>query len=51
MKNFQNKAKIVKVSKVIRAILYAGMALWIFAFFREDHNFTRFKLTCGAARP
>ncbi|MEI6194408.1 MAG: hypothetical protein WCS42_08760 [Verrucomicrobiota bacterium] len=33
MKNFQNKAKIINVSKVIRAILYAGLCLWIFAFF------------------
>jgi hypothetical protein len=31
MKNFQNKAKIIKVSKVIRAILYAGLVLWIVA--------------------
>ncbi len=28
MKNFQNKEKIVKVSKVIRAILFAGLVLW-----------------------
>jgi hypothetical protein len=28
MKNFQNKAKIVKVSKVIRHILFAGLVLW-----------------------
>jgi Protein of unknown function (DUF2975) len=33
MKNFQNKTKIIKVSKVIRTVLYAGLALWIFAFF------------------
>jgi hypothetical protein len=33
MKNFQNKAKIIKVSKVVRDILYAGLCLWIFAFF------------------
>ena len=33
MKNFQNKAKIVKVSKIIRAILFAGLVLWVFAFF------------------
>ena len=26
--NFQNKAKIVKVSKVIRYILFAGLVLW-----------------------
>jgi hypothetical protein len=29
MKNFQNKAKIIKVSKVIRHILFAGLVLWI----------------------
>jgi hypothetical protein len=29
MKNFQNKAKIVKVSKIIRHILFAGLASWI----------------------
>lgn len=29
MKNFQNKAKIVKVSKVIRHILFAGLVVWI----------------------
>jgi hypothetical protein len=28
MKNLQNKARIVKVSKVLRAILLAGVALW-----------------------
>jgi hypothetical protein len=28
MKNFQNKAKIVKISKVIRHILFAGLVLW-----------------------
>ena len=28
MKNFQNKVKIVKVSKIIRAILLAGLVLW-----------------------
>ena len=28
MKNFQNKAKIVKVSKVIRHVLFAGLVLW-----------------------
>jgi hypothetical protein len=28
MKNFQNQAKIVKVSKVIRHILFAGLVLW-----------------------
>ena len=29
MKNFQNKAKIIKVSKILRAILKTGLALWI----------------------
>ncbi len=29
MKNFQNKAKIIKVSKVIRHVLFAGLVLWI----------------------
>ncbi len=29
MKNFQNKAKIIKVSKLIRAILFAGVVLWV----------------------
>ena len=29
MKNFQNKTKIVKVSKIIRAILFAGVVLWV----------------------
>lgn len=33
MKNFQNKAKIVKVSKILRIILLFGLFLWIFAFF------------------
>jgi hypothetical protein len=28
MKNFQNKAKIVKVSKVLRIIAFAGLVLW-----------------------
>jgi hypothetical protein len=28
MKNFQNKTKIVRVSKVIRHILFAGVVLW-----------------------
>jgi hypothetical protein len=28
MKNFQNKQKIVKVSKVIRHFLFAGLVLW-----------------------
>lgn len=28
MKKFQNKTKIIKVSKVIRHILFAGMVLW-----------------------
>jgi Protein of unknown function (DUF2975) len=40
MKNFQNKAKIIKVSKVIRTILYAGLCLWIFAFFASLVPFT-----------
>ena len=31
MKNFQNKAKIVKVSKIIRSVLFAGLVLWIIA--------------------
>jgi hypothetical protein len=31
MKNFQNKAKIVKFSKIIRSILFAGLILWIIA--------------------
>jgi Protein of unknown function (DUF2975) len=29
MKNFQNKSKIIKVSKIIRNILFAGLVLWI----------------------
>jgi hypothetical protein len=29
MKNFQNKAKIIKVSKNIRSILFAGLVLWM----------------------
>jgi hypothetical protein len=29
MKNFQNKAKIVKVSKIIKGILFVGSAVWI----------------------
>ena len=29
MKNFQNKAKIVQVSKVIRNILFAGLVFWV----------------------
>lgn len=28
MKNYQNKAKIVKISKIIRNILFAGLVLW-----------------------
>jgi hypothetical protein len=28
MKNFQNKAKIVKVSKVLRVIAFVGLVLW-----------------------
>ncbi len=33
MKNFQNKVKIVKVSKILRGILLFGLLLWTFAFF------------------
>jgi hypothetical protein len=29
MKNFQNKAKTVRVSKIIRNILFAGLVVWI----------------------
>jgi len=29
MKNFQNKANIVRVSKIIRNILFAGLVVWI----------------------
>jgi hypothetical protein len=29
MKNYQNKAKIVRVSKIIRNILFAGLVVWI----------------------
>ena len=28
MKNFQNKAKIIKVSKILRNIAFAGLVLW-----------------------
>ena len=28
MKNFQNKAKIIKVSKILQAIAFAGLILW-----------------------
>jgi hypothetical protein len=28
MKNFQNKTKIIKVSKVLRKILFAGLVMW-----------------------
>jgi hypothetical protein len=28
MKNFQNKTKIIKISKIIRHILFAGLVLW-----------------------
>src|SRR5450631_2170002 len=28
MKNIQNKAKIIKISKVIRLILFSGLVLW-----------------------
>jgi len=31
MKKFQNKAKIVKVSTIIRNVLFAGLVLWIVA--------------------
>jgi len=31
MKNFQNKAKIARVSKIIRNFLFAGLVLWIIA--------------------
>jgi hypothetical protein len=31
MKNYQNKTKIIKVSKIIRSILFAGLVLWIIA--------------------
>ncbi len=30
MKNFQNKAKIIKVSRVLRIIAFAGLILWAF---------------------
>jgi Protein of unknown function (DUF2975) len=29
MKKFQNKAKIIKVSKVLRTIAFAGLVLWV----------------------
>lgn len=29
MKNFQNKQKIINISKVIRHVLFAGLVLWI----------------------
>jgi len=29
MKNFQNKAKIIRISKIIRHILFAGLVLWV----------------------
>ncbi|HEY5232424.1 MAG TPA: DUF2975 domain-containing protein [Verrucomicrobiae bacterium] len=29
MKNFQNKTKIIKVSKIIQHILFAGLVLWV----------------------
>lgn len=32
MKNFQNKAKIIKVSKILRSILFAVPVVWIIAF-------------------
>ena len=28
MKNFQNKSKIVKVSRIIRHVLFAGLVVW-----------------------
>ncbi|MGH7950866.1 MAG: DUF2975 domain-containing protein [Limisphaerales bacterium] len=31
MKNFQNKAKIIKVSKILRSILRIGLFLWVLA--------------------
>jgi predicted small integral membrane protein len=31
MKNFQNKANIVRVSKIIRSLLFAGLVVWILA--------------------
>jgi hypothetical protein len=31
MKNFQNKAKIIKVSKILRSILRIGLFLWVVA--------------------
>ena len=31
MKNFQNKAKIIQVSKILRAVLFGGLVLWIVA--------------------
>jgi len=33
MKNFQNKAKIIKVSEALRIILFFGFTGWIFTFF------------------
>jgi hypothetical protein len=47
MKNFQNKAKIAKVSKLVRAILYAGLCLWIFAFFASLAPFTFYLYPSG----
>jgi hypothetical protein len=32
MKNFQNKAKIIKVSEALRIILFLGFVVWAFAF-------------------
>ena len=49
MKNFQNKAKIIKFSKVIRTILYVGLCLWIFAFFASLLPFS-FCLLPGGSR-
>jgi hypothetical protein len=31
MKNFQNQAKIIKVSKNIRSLLFAGLVFWMIA--------------------
>ncbi len=35
MKNFQNKAKIIKVSKVIHSILFVALVLWVIDFIVE----------------
>ena len=49
MKNFQNKTKIIKVSKVLRNLLFAGLCLWIFAAFASLAPFT-FYLYPGATK-